>query len=315
MLHLEKHINDLLYLYDCVIVPGLGGFVANKQNAVLNEKTGVFSPPCRKIGFNKSLSHNDGLLIKHIANAEGISYEECYNKLTKHISILKFQLGKGESIEIGSAGELKNDAMGNTLFIPSQEESFSTDSFGLTTFHFNTLAQLKEQKEPTRRLVRRTLNAKSTRQIAASAALIIGFLLVTPDFGNQTQQSNFTGMFPKMEQTTIVENVEVAEKREVTNEEITNPIEAEPVTIAETAPVTVKNRYFIIAGSFKVEQPARVFLGKLKHKGIQNAEIISSNGRFRVSLEGFMDKQTAIDALNNYRETNGYRSAWLLSQK
>ncbi|WP_052343328.1 HU domain-containing protein [Saccharicrinis fermentans] len=309
MLNLEKHINDLLYLYDCVIVPGLGGFVANRKNAELNEKTGVFSPPCRKIGFNKSLSHNDGLLINHIANAEGISYEECNNKLSQYISILKFQLTRGEIISIGSAGELKNDVVGNTIFIPAREESFSTDSFGLSTFHFKTLEQIKEQNEPARRLVRRTLNAKSTRQIAASVALILGFLMVTPDFGNQTQYSNFSDIFPRMEQVSVSTN----------DDELltTEPYTATPVSAIETKteaePMLINNKYFIIAGSFKAKQPAQQFLDKLKKKGIESAELISSNGRFRVSVEGFADKQEAVEALDIHRKSNGFSSAWLLS--
>ncbi len=315
MLNLEKHINDLLFLYECVIVPGLGGFVANKKSAALNEKTGVFTPPRREIGFNKSLSHNDGLLINHIAKAEGISFEDCNKKLAKHINILNFQLQKGENIKIGGAGELKNDAMGNTLFIPNQEESFSTESFGLTTFRFNTLEQIKEQNEPTRHLVRRTLQAKSTRQIAASISLILGLLFVTPEIGNQSRQSDFADLFPKIEQvSTSVTNDEYIESNtEVTKEEIITNTEVTPEIVEDVVSTKIDNSFFIIAGSFKEKKPAEVFLNKLRSKGIEGAKLLSAaKNRYRVSLEGFADKQLADQALENYREKNGFSSAWLL---
>jgi hypothetical protein len=32
---IEQYISELLYKYDCVIVPGLGGFVANYKSATI----------------------------------------------------------------------------------------------------------------------------------------------------------------------------------------------------------------------------------------------------------------------------------------
>ncbi len=315
MLDLEKHINDLLYNYDCVIVPGLGGFVANNKNATLNEKTGIFSPPRREIGFNKSLSHNDGLLISHMASAHGISFEDCNSKLAQHIYILKEELKQGANIAIGGAGELKNDALGNTLFIPNIAESFSTDAFGLSTFHFNTLNEVKEQNETTRRWVRHTLQSRNVRQIAASVTLILGMLFVSPEFGNQTQQSSFSDMFPKTE----YQSVPAKEDNEAINNmvlEMTEGMEnyttESQASEAAVVIIETQNTYFIIGASFKEEHQANTYLNKLARKGIEGAEIIASNNRYRVSLEGFNNKEIALQALENYRQKNGSNSVWLL---
>ena len=313
MLNLEKHINDLFYIYDCVIIPGLGGFVANEKGAELNEETGVFSPPKREIVFNKNLSHNDGLLINHIATAEGISFESCNNKLSSHINSLKYKLERGENILIGSAGELKIDLEGNTIFTPNKEESFSTESFGLTTFHFNTLDQLKEQNAPTRQLVRRTLQSKSTRQIAASVALIISLLFVSPEISDQTQQGSLTDMFPKVEQSIVIptENI-ISEPKEEKNQKVIEVKNEEPEIL--NAPV-VENKYFIIAASFKQKQPAIAFLNSLKNKGFQSAEMLSApNGRYRISLQGFSQKDLAVEAQKDYKKINEFSSVWLLTK-
>ncbi len=316
MLDLEKHINDLLYNYDCVIVPGLGGFVANNKNATLNEKTGIFSPPRREIGFNKSLSHNDGLLISHMSSAHGISFEECSSKLARHIHLLKEELKQGVIIAIGDAGELKNDALGNTLFIPNLAESFAMDSYGLSTFHFNTLNEVKEQNETTRRWVRHTLQSRSVRQIAASVTLIIGMLFVSPEIGNQMQQSAFTDMFPKTEYhvAPAVDNDEaitanlVSDLADATENMVSEVQSSETVAL----PIESQNSYFIIGASFKEEHQAKTYLKNLSRKGIEGAEIISANKRFRVSLEGFNNKEIALGALENYRKKNGSNSVWLL---
>ena len=64
---LAKHITDLLYRYDCVIVPEFGGFITNRIGAKLNESTQTFYPPTKQITFNSHLKHNDGLLANYIA--------------------------------------------------------------------------------------------------------------------------------------------------------------------------------------------------------------------------------------------------------
>lgn len=313
MLNLEKHINDLLYSYDCVIVPGLGGFVANNKNATLNEKTGIFSPPRREIGFNKSLSHNDGLLISHMASAQGISFETCSARLAQHIHLLQEELKQGAIVGIGAAGELKNDALGNTLFIPNIGEAFCTDSFGLSTFHFNTLSEVKEQNETTRRWVRRTIQSKSVRQIAASVTLIMGMLFLSPEFGNQTQQSTFTDMFskteyrvaPTKENNAFINNTDIAN----TDEDLLQDMHASE---SLTESLEIENTFFIIGASFKEEHQAKNYLDNLTQKGIEGAEIITANNRYRISLEGFSNKEIALEALENYRKKNGSNSVWLL---
>ena len=55
MIELSQHIEVLLLENDCVIVPGLGGFVAHYTPAIQLEEN-MFLPPTRTIGFNPQLS-------------------------------------------------------------------------------------------------------------------------------------------------------------------------------------------------------------------------------------------------------------------
>ncbi len=310
MLNLEKHISELLYQYDCVIVPNLGGFVANNIAAQINEETGIFNPPVREIGFNRSLSYNDGLLINHIAKCEGISYEDCQDKILKHVNILKFQMSRGEELKIDNVGILKADTLGNTMFVSNKDHSFSIDSFGLSTFHFNTLEQDIEQKDNTRHLVRQTLHSKSVRQIAASVALIVGLLFVTPNINYQQQQSSFTNLFTGNDIPVL--NVPV------TIHSNTSEIGVEQATVSKQILETnapIENNFFIIGGSFKLRKPAEEFVIRMQKKGFENIEILNSNkGRYRVALSAFTNKNDAVVALKEFRNKNGFKSAWLLTK-
>ncbi len=323
MLNLEKHIAELLVQYDCVIVPNLGGFVANMVSADFNEKTGVFSPPKREIGFNRSLCHNDGLLVSYIATKEGISFRACQIELSEHIDILKNQLYRGESVRLNDIGLLKTNTVGNVVFIPDETNAFSTSSFGLSTFHFNSLLQDKEQNEISHRFLKRTvLVNKGIRSVAASAVLIFGLLMISPNLHYDTQQSNFSELFSEVSISGSDGNISAVSEETI------------PIVIKEEAPVekgvevesqkeilnTSENisakRYYIIAGSFKDLVPANKLLNKVRSNGISNAEMLSlSNGRYRISLESYDKKEVAVAALDEYRNVKGYKTAWILTQK
>ena len=53
---ITKYIKELLFLHDCVILPGFGGFVANYKSAKIDEIRNVFFPPSKDIGFNREIS-------------------------------------------------------------------------------------------------------------------------------------------------------------------------------------------------------------------------------------------------------------------
>ena len=61
MIELAQHIEVLLLENDCVIVPGLGGFVAHYTPAMRVAEENVFLPPTRIIGFNPQLKMNDAV--------------------------------------------------------------------------------------------------------------------------------------------------------------------------------------------------------------------------------------------------------------
>ncbi|MBP7243847.1 MAG: SPOR domain-containing protein, partial [Bacteroidia bacterium] len=80
-MRIPLYISELLYVSDCVIIPGLGGFVANSRSAFLNPAQHTFSPPVRRIAFNASLRTNDGLLANYVSRREGITYGDAVTKI------------------------------------------------------------------------------------------------------------------------------------------------------------------------------------------------------------------------------------------
>ena len=88
-MNLATYIKDLLYRYDCVIVPDFGGFVTKRISAKINETTHQFFPPSKQLSFNRNLNNNDGLLANYIASVENISFEKASNAIA--LSVIKWQ--------------------------------------------------------------------------------------------------------------------------------------------------------------------------------------------------------------------------------
>lgn len=76
MKEITHHIENLLLYHDCVIVPGLGGFVAQDCGACYVEEEGLFLPPYRSVSFNPRLTVNDGLIASRVMQLDGCSYEK-----------------------------------------------------------------------------------------------------------------------------------------------------------------------------------------------------------------------------------------------
>lgn len=128
---IEKHIAQLLRNYDCVIIPGLGGFVANYSPSQFHMAKGLLSPPSKAVIFNRNLINNDGLLIHHLSVNENLSYQEASQFVNEFVVLCKNQLASGKRIEFEELGVLYEDNEKTLQFRPDFSVNFLTESFGL----------------------------------------------------------------------------------------------------------------------------------------------------------------------------------------
>ena len=132
---MENHIRELLLWHNCVIIPGMGGFVTSYLKAEINNSRHLFAPPSKKIAFNKNLKNNDGLLANHIAIAENKSFEQAVKMIDDYSENSLALLNKGRQVILQGIGKLYFDKEQNLQFDPSHEVNLLIDSFGLSEFH------------------------------------------------------------------------------------------------------------------------------------------------------------------------------------
>lgn len=129
---IASYIGDLLYEHECIVIPGLGGFISNDKHAEINDENDTFSPPGKNIAFNAHLQLNDGLLLNHIAVKENISHKKARIKIESFVQKCQHALQSGKRIHFHKIGILQKDDSGNFIFEADQSYNYQADSFGLT---------------------------------------------------------------------------------------------------------------------------------------------------------------------------------------
>ena len=150
---IAKHIGELLYYHDCVILPNLGGFIANYSSARVDTHRKLIHPPSKRILFNKHVKVNDGLLASKIVKEESISFEKANKVLSSFIHSVQKKINAGERVAFEKIGVLYLNKENNIQFI-QDSTNFLTSSYGLPSVDLIPVEEkveskvIKDKKEP-----------------------------------------------------------------------------------------------------------------------------------------------------------------------
>ena len=175
-MQISQYISELLFRYDCVVVPGFGAFLSEKVSAKIDKNSGEFFPPCKRISFNTQLKSNDGLLANHISSVEEITYENAISKINKQVDFAIKSLENSETIEFPNIGSLTNSKKGKITFEPTNKNNFLKDSFGLSTFISPAVTRKNKKlsNKPTIALKTKKQKAYTFRKYAAIGIILLG---------------------------------------------------------------------------------------------------------------------------------------------
>ncbi len=324
-MELSKYIKELLFFYDCVIIPDFGGFVANYHPAEINDAQNSFRPPKKDILFNKNLIYNDGLLINHIASSDKISYSEAKNITYEYVQNIIYNLETGENVIFDGIGIFYYDKTQNLLFEPELSTNYLIDSFGLSSFQFpainNDFHKKIEAQFKNKGAIKKVVNNRTTKRILISIPIIAALAIIPLKTDLLKNMSiNFSSFNPvnKIAQETITTNNNPQQQVKIINvlDESTNKRNAlfygenkETKILKE-----VKNikKYYLIVGSFKNILNAKNLKQQLIKEGF-NPEILNNNTQYRVSLQHFDNKNAALKKLFKLRNQDN-KSVWLLTK-
>ncbi len=184
---LRKYIKELLYLHDCVIVPGFGGFVTNYQSSEVQRFQNVIYPPSKTIMFNKRLQNNDGVLVNHVAEKEKVGYRVAEEAIGRIASDWNRLLNNKGMLLIPDVGKLYFNAKNTLIFLPQLRKNYLPETFGLKPISYHLIkddVQEKEEEKHLQTLVEDTavetkrIRKIRTQRLVAAAAILIATLMI-----------------------------------------------------------------------------------------------------------------------------------------
>ncbi len=302
-------IEHLLLNHECVVLPGLGGFIVRDSPCNFTADKSMIKPAFRNLFFNPHLTQNDGLLCHALQNETGMSYSEALAYSQSFVSDFQTQIQLEQSYKFGRLGVFYN-GQNNIWFAPANELNLSLESFGLESIHIQTVAQAdKVVSTPIKSLIDNapiaTLDVRKPRLkpwlVAASVALLfhVGYLfLEQAQLAPMPSQQHQAAVVPSIQlpNPPVVEStdtlsypsdIEVAPEAEVISE--TNIVE-EAQTIEPTIPEpTVKTSTATVippqvVAKYKIETNAKFHLKDLQKKGI-TAELIFEDGFYQIIIK------------------------------
>ena len=303
-MNLANYISDLLYRYNCVIIPDFGGFVTNKIGAKVNETSNTFYPPAKQITFNSHLKVNDGLLTNYIASSENITFEKASRIIALSVTKWKNEINT-KPIQIGAVGVLTLNENDQIIFEPNTTVNYLTESFGLTSVASESIKRNITKVKPLIPILKKE-NKKGIPtfiKYAATAAIMLTLSFA----GNNAYQQN--------KQESIIANQEKAIEKKIQSATfvITNPLPTIALNVMKKE--VVSKPYHVVAGAFQFPENAEKKVNQLKKQGYK-ASILGANkwGLIEVAFDSFLDKNEAINNLYKIQATVS-EDAWLLIKK
>lgn len=310
-MQLTTYITDLLYRYECVIIPGFGAFLTRSKSAYIDASSNTFHPPSKIVSFNRQLQANDGLFANYIASVEKCSYETALQKIRNYTAHISRELAEGKHITINNIGEFSLNEEKSLQFEPIEQQNFNAAAFGLSSFtspkinrevYKENVAVLEKKAPiaftPETRAARPYLKYAAIAVIALSA---IGFGSLRL-YENQVEKFNYA---ERQKANTLIDN-QIQEATFV----IENPL---PVLSLQLPKHT--GMYHIVAGAYRLEENADKKIEQLREKGYSPFKMETRGyGLYQVLYSSFEDRKEALNNLHEIKRTEN-KDAWLLVQE
>ncbi len=343
MKDIATYIEHLLLHHDCVIVPGLGGFVAQDMPASYIVREGVFLPPYRNVSFNSRLTMNDGLLAQCISYDQDVTYAEALCILEREVEKFRRELGTAGSLALNGVGTLRNVVGGAYEFTPLPCGILSPRHYGLDSVYAASIARDSltcdtESHTQLAEAITLRIPMAFLRYAAVVAVLVLLYFIRIPlgtAVGQETSEAGIFRQTAALLQTTVGEDIENGVKDAVgTSRHSTHAPEA-PVTAsagkmaAMPAKVTETVRpqealppsgstynalpFTIVLASAVSHQGAAGLVESMKDFGDGSAREVRHGKMTRVVYGAFTTKNEAWKALRTMRTKDRiFAEAWVM---
>jgi len=325
-----NHIEELLQWHDCVVVPGVGGFLTNYREADIEmegeEECSVF-PPMREIRFNQSLVDNDGVLVHAYMRAYDTSYPSAERQMRVEIADMLDFLSVDGQYTVGHIGILHQDIYGNLSFRISEIGVASPYLYGLPAFSADTLAAVRHQQEVMNTLSETSLSpiermgqaredaaekgdfiVRIGRRwidfaVSAVAAVMLFFVMAIPTMRHQQGES------------TDVVSASVSPAVTFSEKAASKSTDKAPEQSPKAAAMQEKD-FSIVMACYVTRENAEYFLANLKKEGLNEGRYVKTGRKSWIMYSNYETKEAANAALSTLRkQSKSFAEAWVIKSR
>lgn len=298
-----QYIGELLRTHDCVIIPGLGAFVAAPAPAFVKNNT--LYPPQKHVEFNSGIKSNDGLLAAHIEKRESISTAEANHTLSQFTGFLRDSLEDGNHIHFKNVGTLFLNKERRIQFKEENAVNLLKSAYGLPGLHEISSAKPETHLPSAKSYHGQTswkANGWKNWMFVPLTLFVLGGTVAGLEFNNIKVGSAFLNLFkPKP----------IPAKPVATVVPPPAPVPAPPPPPAWLEGTTPKGaRFFIVAGCYADMLMAEIRLKELQDRGYDARIIGKRKGLIAVAYRGYKTKKEALYYLPVIQDREDL-SAWI----
>lgn len=342
MNELSRHIEILLLDNDCVIVPGLGGFMAHYRHAELDKETGTFYPPQRTLGFNSQLRINDSLLTQSYVETYDISYPEATKRIEAEVAEIKQTITIEGAFEFHGIGTLTHNAEGVYHFEPCIAGLLTPTLYSLNSFSFCELTRQQTESvtlkiEETHKEIDTTVNVNlqeepgnnyitlyTLRNLMAAAMILLLFVFSSIPAGIGSNKIIACSLLDTeliasfIKQSTLIGGI-ITDSCTIKNMSLTDTVTTADTNALKTNTASkitqndAETVYSIVLASMVTRNGAKTFIEKLNDNGFKEAHIDESGKVRKVTYGYYTTKEEAQIAMTQLKEKNAtFAEAWIL---
>lgn len=315
-------IEYLLLNHDCVVVPGMGAFIAQHQEARIDTSEEVMLPPYRLVRFNAAIQQQDGMLRAAVQDIYGIGSNEADQKICTWFTELQQTLEDCDGADFGSIGTF-NWENGQLTFIPTEAGITTPEFYALDAFHLQEIQQEERNRTPMLQTTGKDITIRINRSVAnyvaaACAAIVLFLSFSTPVRNTETvtfEQKSSSELFlpahllyaPLPEQA-----AEVPTAKRI--EAIKKPSIRPDSTPKTTEDQRIDAHYCIVVASAVTRTNGSKYVESLQTQGHKTARLLEKGKVTRVVLGAYKTKEEAQEAARELRNQNKeFEQAWVYS--
>lgn len=310
-MQIEDLIIQTLNAKNRVQIPGWGAFYLVEKEARWDAVTNTAFPRGKYVAFNPARSSSENTLLPNVMRTLGGSMEVAESWIRRKVNQWQTTLDSGSVLMLSGLGSFRK----NGIFQPERENQFDPNSFGFTAVMMHRISEpsaLESKVVASLKMVteQRENGLASWRKAAVAAAItaLISLGVYQSDLTPQAMAGWFT---PTPAAQEALDGFEAVETESLLPAETAVDIESTPReehTPSLNPVKTESKRYYIVVGSFKMENNALNLAEELQGQG--HVVKVLPGSLKKVGLGGFESREQAKSALAEIKsEVNSY--AWI----